>query len=378
MKRNASSENFVQTVMRCLAILPPYFIKTLYLLTATPAPFGGLVQYLVAKTRYEPDAFTPHFTLTARLQRELAILEGDILSCRRFELFVRTLDKREAIPSKAGDVVFRTVHGLLRERDDGPCLIRRLRVVARDEIASVPALEKDYGLRMNGARAYAAASNGSMTAFRRFASRLSKTDIASIAQEAARHSWTEAFDHLVTTGIMKKLGKDSLVRVAGVALLSQSLETLGVLMDCFDVNHSPTRMSLLQRAVQNDREDITRLLLSKGASPETRSWGGNLLHWAHDVGVCRALVEAGADIENRDPEDDTPLLSAVKARAAEAVAYLIDHGADVLAQDAEGLDSFDVAARNGDRPTLEIFQSRGLFEDRILDFWASEPCALNR
>ena len=54
MKPNASSEseNFVQTVMRCLKTLPPDLIKVLCVLTE--APFGRLVQYVIAKTRYEP------------------------------------------------------------------------------------------------------------------------------------------------------------------------------------------------------------------------------------------------------------------------------------------------------------------------------------
>jgi hypothetical protein len=210
-------------------------------------------------------------------------------------------------------------------------------VVASDEIASVLALEKDYGLRMNGARAYMAASKGATTAFRRFAPRLSKTNIAFIAEEAARHSWTGVFEHLVTTGTVKKLDKDSSSEITGLALLSQPLETLGALMDSFDVNHyQAPQMSLLQWAVQNDREDLTSLLLSKGASPETLSRGGNLLHLARHPGVCRALIEAGADVENRNAEDDTPLLSAVKARASEVVACLIDHGADVSTRDSEG------------------------------------------
>ena len=66
MKAHALSENFVQTVTRCLQVLPSHFTRTLCVLTEAPAPFGQLVQYLIAKTRYEPDAFTPHFALTPR------------------------------------------------------------------------------------------------------------------------------------------------------------------------------------------------------------------------------------------------------------------------------------------------------------------------
>ena len=218
-----------------------------------------------------------------------------------------------------------------------------------------------------------------MAAFRRFAPRLSTSDVASIAEEAVMFHWTDVFDHLVVIGIVKKLDSDRLSDIAGDALLLQRPDTLGMLMDSFDVNHSPaSEMSLLEWAVQNDREDLTRLLLSKGASPETMSSGGNLLHRVHDAGVCQALIEAGADIENRNPEGDTPLLSAAKAAASRAVACLIDHGADVLVRDSQGRDVVGIAAGNGDHRTIAVLWSGGLLPNGPRTSGSRGRSALNR
>lgn len=131
--------------------------------------------------------------------------------------------------------------------------------------------------------------------------------------------------------------------------------------------------------MQKGREDLTRLLLSKGVSPETKPvWGVNPLHEARHAGVCCALIEAGADIEKLNPEGETALLSAVRAGAAEVVDCLIDHGADISVRDGEGLDVLDIAMSGGDDPTLEVFQNHGLFADRLVDYWAGKRCTFKQ
>ena len=111
------------------------------------------------------------------------------------------LGTEEVIP-KADDVVFRTFHGLLRETDEGlPAAPPESGSQRRNRVGHCT--EKEYGLCMIAARAHVAAVKGDMAAFGRFTPRLSGTDIASIAQQAIENNWTDVFDHLVTTGVLK-------------------------------------------------------------------------------------------------------------------------------------------------------------------------------
>lgn len=239
MKTKASPEDFAQTVTRLLKALPLAFIETLVLLRSALAPFDGLVHYVIAKTMYEPNLLTRPFEITPVLRTKLAALAEDPGSCRRLELFVRTIDTKQKLPLKASDVVFSTLHGLLRKRPDGPCLLRQLRRVARGEIASAIALKNKYGPRVNGARAAVAASKGDMTVFRRFASRLEKIDIVHISATAARNNWTAAFGYIVRQGIVKDLGNDALSEITTAALLFQPIETLEILIGYIDADYFP-------------------------------------------------------------------------------------------------------------------------------------------
>jgi len=366
---DSSSEDFAQTVTRLHKVLPSQFIESALVLRHSPAPFGRLMQYLIAKMWFEPDSCG--LEITPELRRELAVLEENDRSCRRLELFVRALRSRGPRPPGLGDVVFRTFHGLLCDRPDGPCLLRQLRTVARDEVASVIALRKKYAPRARGARAVVAASRGNMKVFLRFVPRLHKADLAYLAEAAAENNWTTAFEHIVTTGLIKKLGKDCLSEIANVAFRSQPIETLKILLDGLDVNYFPRReLTLLESAVSHDREDVVRLLVSKGATVNIPTYLGDYpLHRAQHQGVCRALIEAGADIECKNPEGGTPLLAATEMRRAEVVACLLDYGADSSVRDREGRNIFEIASSHEDVATLEVIQSRELFAEQIMDYW---------
>ena len=369
MTRNSSCEDFAQTLIRLFGVLPPEFITCLLALRRPDAPFGLLVQYLIAMTWYDPDSCG--FDITFELKKELTTLVKDDRSCRRLELFVRALRIGDRLSSKPGDVVFLTLKGLLYDRPKGPPLLRFLRTAARDEIASLIALRKKYADRASGARAVVAASRGNMKVFLRFVPCLQEAELACLAERAAENDWREPFEHLVTTGVVKKLSKDCRSEIASMAFESQPIGILKILLDGLDVNHFPRReLTLLESAVHHDREDVVRLLASKGAKVNVPTYLKDYpLHRAQHEGVCRALIEAGADIECKNPEGGTPLLAATAMRRAEVVACLLDYEADSSVTDREGRNIFEIASGNEDVATLEVLQHRQLFPEQITDYW---------
>ncbi|MGD8403700.1 MAG: ankyrin repeat domain-containing protein [Anaerolineales bacterium] len=82
----------------------------------------------------------------------------------------------------------------------------------------------------------------------------------------------------------------------------------------------------LQSAVAGGHLEITRMLLTAGASPNVREGGGYTpLHTAAhngDVEIVRSLIFGGADLEAKSDKDETPLDMARKAGHDEVVSLL--------------------------------------------------------
>ena len=84
-----------------------------------------------------------------------------------------------------------------------------------------------------------------------------------------------------------------------------------------------------------DQPDILTLILQKGGDPNIgASWKGNArpLHVASrnaHTEIVRRLIEAGAKVNIKDDDGDTPLLLAARSGSAEVVQLLIEAGADV-------------------------------------------------
>lgn len=97
--------------------------------------------------------------------------------------------------------------------------------------------------------------------------------------------------------------------------------------------NSPSKNSLgvtpLQSAVAGGHLEITRLLLTAGASPNVREGGGYTpLHTAAyngDVEIVRSLIFGGADLEAKSDKKETPLDMARKSGHDE-VANLLNAG----------------------------------------------------
>ncbi len=96
----------------------------------------------------------------------------------------------------------------------------------------------------------------------------------------------------------------------------------------------PEGETVLMAAARTGNVDVLRLLLARGADPRAReSWRGQTaLHWAaaenHPTAV-HALVELGADVNERSTAGWSALLYAVRAGKAEAVSALLEAGAGV-------------------------------------------------
>ena len=96
--------------------------------------------------------------------------------------------------------------------------------------------------------------------------------------------------------------------------------------------------------VWGNAEMIT-LLLGEGAEIDgTDDYDRTALHYASDnLITLGALLGAGAEINARDETGKTPLMRMVRLGSAEAVRFLLAHGADPALADMDGLTSFDIA-----------------------------------
>lgn len=104
----------------------------------------------------------------------------------------------------------------------------------------------------------------------------------------------------------------------------------------------------LTGAAKVGRADICRALIAAGADPNERSlWGRPALHIAAQYGhvaVCEVLIAAGANVMVRDGNDLTALHAAAEAGRANVCAVLLQHRARVNAADAIGRTPMHLAA----------------------------------
>jgi ankyrin repeat protein len=82
---------------------------------------------------------------------------------------------------------------------------------------------------------------------------------------------------------------------------------------------------------------------------------------------CESLLEIGANVEWRNADGDTPLLSAVRRGHAETAALLLVHGADLNARGHDGLTPLHVVCRNGDVRTMNVLLNAGASPQVVSD-----------
>jgi ankyrin repeat protein len=124
-------------------------------------------------------------------------------------------------------------------------------------------------------------------------------------------------------------------------------------------------MTALHWAAMNGDAELTQMLIVAGANVRatTRLGAYTPLYLASQQGhapVIQALVAAGADIQAGTPNGTTPLMVAAAAGEVDAVAVLIDNGADVNGKDGVRWQTpLMYAAASNRAAVIELLASKG-------------------
>lgn len=104
-------------------------------------------------------------------------------------------------------------------------------------------------------------------------------------------------------------------------------------------------------------------ILTKGADPNTKSKEGwpaiSLAASRNDRegnGIVQTLVEAGADMNVRDPKGETPIMNAITNNNLNLVRYLIEKGADFRAVNTAGRSVLAFAEYYGNQEIIHLIQ----------------------
>jgi len=119
----------------------------------------------------------------------------------------------------------------------------------------------------------------------------------------------------------------------------------------------------LLAAAAKGHELTVKYLLNAGANIEVRDNAGLMTLRATQDGenvLIRLLMERGASIETRSGQAKTPLIIAASMYSnEEAVAILLDAGADIEAKDDDGSTALSEATSNNRRSVMKMLLSRG-------------------
>jgi ankyrin repeat protein len=122
----------------------------------------------------------------------------------------------------------------------------------------------------------------------------------------------------------------------------------------------------LHAAAYSGNLEVVRILIEcVPAHVNAMSEYGSPLHWASDTpnfndgSVIRLLLEHGADINAQDGDPGTPLHGASKFGRLETVRLLLEHGADVEVKNNGGKTALQVAADSGYDKVVELLREYG-------------------
>lgn len=136
-------------------------------------------------------------------------------------------------------------------------------------------------------------------------------------------------------------------------------------------------MTMMRLALTEGRGDpaVIAALLRGGADPDQ---GGQMLLGSVNDGVAaesgamitgrdermlRAVIEAGLDLNRRDPQGQPRFFTAI--RWPEGLALMLDHGADVDARDRDGNSAVMMATMLWHWPAVELLLARGARLDGV-------------
>ena len=118
--------------------------------------------------------------------------------------------------------------------------------------------------------------------------------------------------------------------------------------------------SALDLAILSGRTQVAELLLDSGARLDPSA----VLIKAASLGVTdrdtvKFLVEAGADLEKRNADGDTPLLISIRQHNNRLATHLVNRGADVNVKTADGRSALDLARQLAYPELISLLQRQG-------------------
>ncbi len=126
-----------------------------------------------------------------------------------------------------------------------------------------------------------------------------------------------------------------------------------------DARDSEGKSAVLRAVYTKNNMTVLRILIDAGADIDARDYEQNtaLIACADTIAYVKALVEAGADVNVRNIDGDTPLTNAACWGAKKVVEYLLQHGAVPLLSDGVGLTPRDLAVRQGHNTIARLISS---------------------
>ena len=197
---------------------------------------------------------------------------------------------------------------------------------------------------------------------------------------AAMYGLTHAMQRLLDEGTSAELGNSRGQTPLFLAALMGEEDVVKLLLarDDVDINartQPPYSMTPLYVAAENSHLEVLRTLLQGGADADLRSWRGTALKCAvnsNNPASTELLLEAGADPDSRD-ENDNPVIF----RAAEAIGrcdssppagvfkLLHKHGANLEVRDNSQSTLLHVAAEACNVEAVEMLLAEGLDPDAV-------------
>jgi uncharacterized protein len=194
-------------------------------------------------------------------------------------------------------------------------------------------------------------------------------DVNEALVHAARKGDVREVQNLITKGadinFVTKEGRYALE----VAAMDDRPEVVRVLLSKgAKIRQEPQRMTPPEIAASSGYMDVVMVFLDSGYNVNTRqSLGYTLLHVAAQEGrhkFIATLVKKGADVNARDDSGATPLFHAVGTNYADAVKVLLDAGADPNIKEQSGNCPLTLAKAEGHTEIVDMLRKKGARECR--------------
>jgi len=137
----------------------------------------------------------------------------------------------------------------------------------------------------------------------------------------------------------------------------------------------------LMHAVSNSNVGMTRALLDAGGDPDLKGRGFTPLGMAAlqgDVRIVRLLLKAGADVDRKSNDGNTPIIAATIMHRTDVVRELLAYHPDMTIWNREGRVSLGIAVELGYKDIVTMMLAAGV-DPNVMDrngnqplFWAGD------